>query len=753
MFKRILTLSLTLLLTVTAFPQDKPQNPGADHTIRISTELVQMDVVVTDRNGRIVKGLSKDDFEIYEKGKRQPLSFLEFVEAVSRSKPVGETAESRAQQSLNHDPTEKDIRRIFAFVIDDLTVRFDDLIYVRQMLSNFVEKQMQPTDLVAIVRTVGGKGLLQQFTTDKDLLRRAIVSLLPVNHPLSVSDELLGDRPLINQNAGQGAQSNRLQPTSTAARAAAESAAAAAGESLDSAMDVSGDVIDINSVADDSDKSLRAFMTLGMASFVIDSMEELPGRKSLVLISGGLPLLDGQSGSTVGRVSSLLNLLTDNATRAAVSIHTMDIRGVTAYGELRSIDDLATPNVLPPTPTGSAGGGGLDMGGTRRGGSRTSDARIKAASVVDLNTLGNRSAFTGRDTQEGLKSLAHATGGISIVNTNNFNQGLERILATSEGYYLVAYTPSDAKFDGDFRKVEVKVKGEGLKVHSRRGYFARAAKETETVSDKRGQLLAAIKSPLARRDVDLDAVLLYKATASDRGSIDIHMVIDTKKLQFDQADNKYRANLDVAAFVFDEFGKLRGGFSDSIKPDLSPDQFKQAARGGLTYTASTSLPSGVYHMKLVVRDNETGALGTLSRYLEVPDLSKGRLAASSLLLGAVPADNNKASNANWVLANRRISRKHNLLFATVIYNAKFKDGKPQVTTQLTVSHLGRVILKSTEEAVPVNPQNTAQLLKLGQLKVSSIPSGRYLLTLTIKDSLADKKAQTLSRKIDFMVVD
>lgn len=752
MFRRILTLSLTLLVAGTVFPQDKPQKNDPDHTIRISTELVQMDVVVTDKNGRIVRGLSRDDFEIYEKGKRQPISFLEFVEAGSRSKSEGETAESRAQQAVNHDLTEKDIRRIFAFVIDDLTVRFDDLVYVRQMLSNFVEKQMQPTDLVAIVRTVGGKGLLQQFTTDKDLLRRAIVSLLPVNHPLNVSDELLGNRPLIDQNAGQGMQSNRPQPTSSVARSAAESAAAEAGESIDSAMDVSGDVIDINSVADDSDKSLRAFMTLGMASFVIDSMEELPGRKSLVLISGGLPLLDAQAGSTFGRVSSLLNLLTDNATRAAVSIHTMDIRGVTAYGELRSIDDLATPNVVPPTPTGSTGSG-LDMGGTRRGGSRSTNARTKAASVVDLNTLGNRSAFTGRDAQEGLRSLAHATGGISIVNTNNFNQGLERILATSEGYYLVAYTPADAKFDGDFRKVEVKVKGEGLKVHSRRGYFARAAKESETVSDKRGQLLAAIKSPLARRDVDLDAVLLYKASAPDRGSIDIHMVIDTKKLQFDQADDKYRANLDVAAFVFDEFGKLRGGFSDSIKPDLSPDQLKQAAKGGLTYTASTSLPSGVYHMKLVVRDNQTGALGTLSRYLEVPDLSKGRLAASSLLLGAVPADSNKASNANWVLANRRISRKHNLLFATVIYNAKFKEGKPQVTTQLTVSHKGRVILKSTEEAVPINPQNAAQLLKLGQLKVSSIPSGRYLLTLTIKDSLADKKVQTLSRKIDFMVID
>ena len=739
----ILLLASTVASQVT--PQNgKPGSPDSDQPIRIGTDLVQLDVVITDKNGRIVKGLTRDDFDLFEKGKKQPLSFFEFVDALRDSQGKDLAA---AQQAAARGLAEREVSRVFAFVVDDLTVRFEDLTYVRQMLLNFIDSQMQPSDLVAIIRTVGGKGLLQQFTTDKELLRRAIAALLPVGHPLNRPESAWGDRGLISERIGQDMQGSGLQPTSASARALSEGSG---GDQLSSSEDSFGQTIeamDVNSVADEADKSLRAFMTLSTASFVIDSMQELPGRKSLVLISGGLPLLGAQSGATASRVSNLLNLLTDNATRASVAIHTMDVRGLQILTDFKVFEESPLSTPAMPTPPEQT-----QIGTRRSGGVRTIDPRTKAASVMDLNTLGNRSAFNGLDAQEGLKALASATGGISVINTNNFNKGMEKILAASEGYYLLAYTPSDSKFDGDFRKIEVKVKTEGLKVHSRRGYFAREEKGAAP-ANKQEQLLAAIKSPLARRDVDLDAVLIYKAAAPNRGAIDIHLAIDPKKLEFEQAADKKQINLDVAGFVFDEFGKLRGGFSETIKPDLSADEYSKAEKGGLNYSANTELPSGVYQVRLVVRDNKTGALGTLSRYFEVPDLSKGRLAASSLLLGSVPASNSKPGSINWITVNRRVSRKNNLIYATSVYNAKLKDGRPQVATQLTVTRNGKTIYQSPEEPVAISPANPSQLMRVGQLKVSSLPAGKYIMTLKIIDTLAEKRAHTLSRKMDFTVVD
>src|ERR1044072_950493 len=186
MRKKILIALLILVLTGSALAQQSQKKPEDDQPIRIGTELVQIDVVVTDKNGKIVSGLTKDDFVLYDKGKKQVINFFEFVNAGKQRGQGGEAAPQQAQQQVERQgASAADVKRIFAFVIDDLTIRYEDLDYLRQMLMNFVDNQMQPNDLVAIVRTVGGKGLLQQFTTDKNLLRLAVNSLSVSSHAFS----------------------------------------------------------------------------------------------------------------------------------------------------------------------------------------------------------------------------------------------------------------------------------------------------------------------------------------------------------------------------------------------------------------------------------------------------------------------------------------------------------------------------------------------------------------------------------------
>ncbi len=706
-----------LLLSSIAFPQskpqEKPQKPEDDQPIRISTELIQLDVVVVDKKGAVVKGLKKEDFELSESGKKQPISFFEFVEAGKGRGKIDISGRPAAPTSPQ-GATEADIGRIFAFIVDDLTIRPDDLVYVRKMLTNFVNNRMQPTDLVAIIRTVGGKGLLQQFTTDKQLLMRAIDSLKLVTHPL-------------NSFNRDSAIETRLSGSPPAALGGIGDPNADQTETGVLSFTDAYDPLQARAnPGEDTNKMMRAYMSLGTASFVIDGMKQLPGRKSLVLISGGLPILDQQAGTAAGNVSQIINVLTDRASRAGVAIHTLDIQGLSGQvGVARYVD----------TPGKSMIGGLGDNADPGLG-------RRPDETMLGANTIEN---------QMGLRRLAADTGGIAILNRNNFDEGLGKIVDANEGYYLLAYTPQDTKFDGKFRKVDIKVKGDGLKVYSRRGYIAREDKPRTEAGSTQDQILTAIQSPLARADVDIDSMLLYKAMPPDKGAIDIHLVIDSKKLQFEQAGDKQQASLDIAGFVFDETGKLRGGFSETINANLSAQEYDRINKGGFLYSANTTLPSGAYQVKFAVRDNKTGRIGTMSRYIEVPDLSKGRFFASSLLLGAVPSNDTKATTPTPIPADRQISRTSDLRYATVIYNAKQKDGKPQIKTQLMISQGGKMIFKEPEEALNVSA-GAAQVIKVGQLGLSRVPLGRYTLTLVITDMLADKKVQPITRTMDFIVI-
>jgi VWFA-related protein len=488
--RKILTIALILVsLSTEALPQS-PQKPGEGHSIRISAELVQLDVVVTDKEGRLVTNLTKKDFTLLEKGKKQQVNFFEYVAVgASRRQPEG-LADKPVEQTSGQELLVADLKRVFAFVVDDLTIGYNDLAYIRQTLAQFVDKRMGPGDLVAIVRTAGGKGLLQQFTSNKELLHRAIDSLTPRPDALGQADGS-PSTPTVRLN-----------------------------------NEIPGEAVNNDGSYDDYRESLRPYMTLSTAGFVIDSMKELPGRKALVLVSGGLPILTTKPQDVVSDALYFLNRLADEATRAGVVIHTLDVRG------LNTGFSTPTPNQnvnLGPTVlannTGAAGtasnkaatgvasnrsGGIIGAGADTVSGrpdvginSRSSDIFFSSGRFNDFGYIDPISA------QQGLRMLSSATGGIPVLNKNDFDEGLGRIAGLSEGYYLLAYTPSDTKFDNKFRNVEIKVNRPDAKVYYRRGYFAHGDQPAAAAVIKPEQILAAIRSPLARRDIDVDAMLLF----------------------------------------------------------------------------------------------------------------------------------------------------------------------------------------------------------------------------------------------------
>jgi len=710
--KRISATCLALVLVLSIIPaqaSQQPQKPkqeaARDDVVRVTTELVQTDVVVMDKNEQIVTDLGLEDFEVYDNGKRQDLQFMEFVSVAGPGRVEGTGSARTAagvDTSVPRDLRAKDLRRVIAFVVDDVTIPAEDMSRTRQMLSDFVDNKMQDGDLVAIVRTVGGMGLLEQFTTDRTILRRAVSQL--------------GVRSIPPYLAFGGAEAGRITaPPSPLADGTAT-------ETVTSGLEFEGPSEGTNQVP-------RGILALSVSNYVVNSLRQIPGRKNLVLLSGGLPLFDlTRSGAVIGDVSQLFRVLTDNATRSGVVINTMDVRGLKASGAVARFVD---------TPGKSALGGGTFAGGNEN----------TAGRGPDMSLLGDRSLTE----QLSLRTLASTTGGVSVVNTNNFGEGLDKVLSRSRGYYRLAYKPSE-RFDNKFHKVGIKVRRGGTRLYASEGYVAREDRKAGANS-KEDQVINAATSPLAQRSLDVSAELQYKFSPDNQAQLDINAFINARKLNFKRTeDGKYHTSFDVVGFVFDQVGRSRGGISQTVNADLTEETYQRALATGISYTASTQLPAGYYQVRLVVREESTGKMGTVSRYFEVPDLSNKQLTMSSILLYEVSPAAGNTNAPEQLSAARVISRKQELRYAAVVYNAKLESGKPQVRSRLIISQGGKALFQEPEEPVKTPGGGAGQLVRVGQLGMSKVSPGRYVLTLVVTDPLADKKRQTVSRSVDFTVV-
>jgi VWFA-related protein len=720
--------SLLIALLLGMAPAQTPQQPqkpkddaGPEDVVRITTSLVQTDVVVTDKNDQVISDLKLEDFKVFENGKKQDLQFMGFVSADSAPRTEGtiNVAGQPVEPDVARNLSQRDLRRVFAFVIDDLTIPYEDVTNLRKLLNDFVNDKMRTGDLVAIIRVAGGKGLLQQFTSDKQLLRRAIAEITPTMNAYSAFHNL---EPVagINTQQAQGPDSNAPLSFPSSSRDA-----------------------DLDSSAEGVTKGLRSLFALSTAGDVMNGMKSLPGRKSLVLVSGGLPLIESgqnqikingvptniaESRSMYTNVSYMLRQLTDRASRAGVVINTLNIR---AQSGVKGVSGFTDP--------GNEGRSGLmpNAGGDETFG-RTSD----------LTQFDNR-ALDSLSGNLGLQALASATGGVSVTNTNNFGAGLDRILARSS-YYLLAYRPTET-FNDKFHKLEIKVARPGARVYSRSGFVATADKPGPPLN-KEQTIIKAAMSPLARREVDLNSTLQYRYLPSSQADIDMNLQVAADGLSFKQgADGKYQTSFDVVGFLINDQGKTQGGFSETVNLNLSALEYARAQATGIGYVGHVTLPPGSYQLRAIVRDTETGRLGTMSKYIEVSDISKKRLTVSSLFLYAVDVAQGNKAKPEPLTALRQLPRTQDLRYAAIIYNPKVSDGKTQLLARVIISRGDKVLLQEKDQPVNGAVQN-GQIAKVGQFGLKG-QSGHYMLTLVVTDPLASEKERTIVRSMDFTLVD
>jgi VWFA-related protein len=671
------------------------QSPAPNGVIRIDVNLVQVDAVVTDSKDRRVANLQAEDFEIRQDGKPQTITNFSYVstkpEAAHRAAPAKPVKGEPPPPPAPPDPAE--IRRTLALVVDDLGLAAENIAPVREAIRNFIDEQMRPGDLVAIIRTSAGMGALQQFTTDKRLLEAALDRVRYVQSRVGVSSFT----PLAP--SGRGGRGGR---------------------------------------GGDGDGGFNRYReetmtvgSLGAIRFVVNSMRGLPGRKSLVLFTEDIRLMYQRAPDEV--LAGALQELNDAASRALVVIHTVDPRGVVDY-----------------SPTSA---------------DNTSNMPARRISRVPAQRE-QQAAYT----QQGGAEVAEESGGLFLAGNNDLAGAVREAAEDSDGYYLIGYHPDADTFetrDGQpkFHKIDVKVKGSGLRVRSRDGFFGAPGGSQPVEHTREAELNQALQSPFAAGAIHprLTAVFTYQ-----RGSgptIDGLLYFDAKELQWSsEPDGSHKAAIDVAAAAYDEDGLALAPIDTTFAVRLNPREYDKAMREGMVYDIHVPVAKpGPYQVRAAVRDAATEGSGAAAQYVEVPDVDSGRLALSGIVLqgGAGAANGDVArqgpapgEDVTSAAARRSFRRGAELLYGYEVINAKAgADQRPDLEVQTRLFHDGEQVRAdktalTTAGAAP----NPRRLTAPGRVELGrDMTPGEYVLQVTVTDKLAKSKFNTATQSMDFEI--
>jgi VWFA-related protein len=713
----LLVLAVVFAVPVFVFAQTATPTPDED-VVKISTNLIQIDVTVTDKKGNIVTDLKPEDFEIYENGEKQSITNFSFV---SNVKAQTETIKNSANSNVPVPPTELkagQVRRTLALVVDDLSLSFESVYQVRRALKKFVDEQMQAGDLVAIIRTGAGIGALQQFTSDKKQLYAAI--------------EKVRWNP---QGRGRIGAFQPAEPT------ALEQAKAGGADISDEQLEAEKNS---NRSTEDFRESVFATGTLGALKFIIGGMNELPGRKSIVLFSDGFQLFDKTDNGSQeqSRIFDFLNQLTDLANRASVVVYTLDARG------LQSTALTAADNVI-------------DSSGEK---------------VSMLQSDRSDELF---ETQQGLIYLARQTGGAAIINNNDLSDGVRKIL-NDQSYYLVGYQPDSNTFDEKtrrFNKLTVKVRREGLTVRYRNGFFnikdEKIAKQTTVKKTPSEQINSALASPFAVSEISLRLNTLFGNDA--KGSFVRSLLhVNAQDLKFtEEKDGSRKAVFDVLAVSFGDNGQVidQTGTTYTFTAK-NKESFEKIMKDGFVYyfTFQVKKP-GAYQYRVAIRDSQTEKVGSASQFIEVPNLKKEQLTTSSIILEnftreqwqALSDDAPKTVSSQAVTTDpmtdtslRRFKRGTVLRFGYEIYNSKLDASKkPNLTTQIRIYHDGKLLLDGKQTPLDLLGQTDLERIKnIGALGLGSeMPAGDYILQIIVTDNLAKDRQKIASQFVQFELVE
>jgi VWFA-related protein len=648
---------------------------------RTTRELVSIDVVVRDKNGNIVRGLTQADFELREDGQPQQLDTFTFQEISERpaAVAVGATELLGGVEAKMAAPAKTGI----AAIPTAAPVTSEALAGRRLIVLLFDVSSMQPDDVQRAVDSARKYGSEQMNTAD-------LVAVATVASSLDVLTDFSGQRERVDAALGRLAATEGTATTAAAASTTATDEAAAAAEDATEA-----EVSDLDMF--NNDVRLRALRSLA------ETLAPIEQKKAIVYFSAGMQR-SGQDNLVELRAA------VNASVRAHVAIYPIDVRGLQA--------------VVPGGDARQASGRGQDM----------FSGRGMAQQMSQLNS-----------SQDTLVSLAGETGGRAFTDTNDFGEAFTRVQRDMSAYYLLGYSSSNPAKDGRFRRVQVRIKREGLRVEARPGYYAARDFAHTNRGDRETQLEEQLWSDVSATDIPVLVTGGFFRLAADRYYVPITVAIPGSAVTVPEGKDK--ATLDVLGVVRDEQGRPVGRLKQTM--DLAAGPGAALGSKQVLYQSGVTLPPGRFALKVVVRENLNGAIGSFETGLVVPELKQAPVKVSSVILSTQlqtqaargRTDNPLVRDGMQIVPNvtHVVGRDQKLFFYFEVYEPAVAETMPDVRASLAF-YRGKIKVLETpvvERATLDAPDRKAALFRL-EVPADAFKPGLYTCQVNVIDAAAGK---------------
>lgn len=684
-------------------PAAEPQRPTEATRFRIGVDAVRIDAVVVDREGRTVPNLTAADFEVRQDGKIQTISFVEYMPVMSGPAPAAppQPADALAVAAAPAlAPVQRhEVQRTLAIVVDDLGLSFESFHGMRRALHTFIDRELRPGDLVAVVRTAGAGGGLQPFTADRRVIHSVVDGLRWI-----------------------GQSRTAVEPFTAVNQWTTFSSGGPAG---------GAPLLDPNDFRklDELRASSSAAGTLGALNLVVRGARDLPGRKAVIFVTEGFSLQDRDGMDS--RVRAALDRVVEQSTRAGVVIYALDARGLQTGGLLASDNLKSKPE-------------GQVMESYVRGHSE------------------DRSRFN-RDSQEGMAYLAEQTGGFAVLNSNDVARGLGRITDDVRDYYVIGYAPSEGTFarpgeKPSLHKISIKSTRPGLRVKTRKEFLGVSDPPAMTGPRTPAQdLIHAATSPFAANGIALRATTLPGYSAERGTFVRALLHIDARPLTFTPGEGgRNTASVDVLGMVFDQDGTEVAHLSTGFTMGLTKDAADAALGDGLAYMLRIPIPkAGAYQVRFAVRDQHSGLTGSAGEFVEIDDIAGGAFSLSGIVLRS---DDAAAGGASKVPDDITLTPAQalgvyspgtRLAYAYEIYNA----AAPVEAVTSVWRGTQQVFAVPPDTLVP--PEGDARrLAAAGGVKLGEkLPPGSYVLQIAASKADPERKGRrtTAVQRVGFEV--
>jgi VWFA-related protein len=523
-------------------------------TFKISTRLIQVNVIVHDKKGDPVTGLSKDQFTLFDQGsaekeKSGSQRIVFFSDQCSSKQPdplaaaARHAAPSGGAAVFSNRPEEgaTPAGSVTAILFDSLNTDFLDTGFARARVEKFL-KGIQPEDRVALYGLSTKLLVLHDFTGDANALVQALERFKAEENPETSASKFKGAH---------------IDPM------------------------VDGRINDNNQKMSDVFMGARVQATAAALEAVAKHLAGLPGRKNLIWVSGSFPInigyfqkrLQGTRPEKEG-FSNEVEAAARALSGANVAIYPVDARALTT---LSGVFNAATSPQI----------GAIQLQNHTR--------LPESAPIRDIGTM---------------QTLADATGGRVFENTNDIEGAVRSAIDDSRCTYVLGYYPDHNKWDGDFREIKVQVKHAGLETRYRRGY---AAFPDASLDQNRAPLSAAslLTGQIESTELGLTVQIEPQVGPGER-QIKAHLRFDTAAMRFEQKDGRWTDDLDVLWVQLAADGGLVVSNGQTLTLKLSPETYATAAANGVKMSTTETITDQTAQLRFVARDRGTGAEGSVT---------------------------------------------------------------------------------------------------------------------------------------------